>query len=205
MAVTEQVLEPDAQAGLMAALERRGPCLLAVSSATSAELLRGCSQPAGVVVAAVGAATAAALDQVGWWAELLGPAPTGASLAEAIVAKGHTSVVVLEAAEAAGGLTGGLVAAGVEPEVIVGYRTSPRPRASLGRGELEALDRSEVAVVLAGSQVEALRVLGVSPVLVTVGERARTRAAQLGYRIERAVGVGDLEGIVEACCAVAGR
>lgn len=205
VAVTEQVLEPDAPAALLSALERRAPCLLAVSSAISAEILRGLRQPAGVVVAAVGTATAAALEQVGWTVAVLGPRATGASLAEAIVADGYSSVVVLEAAEAAGGLTGGLVAAGLEPEVVVGYRTLPRARASLGPKELEAIEEASVAVVLAGSHVEALQVLGVTPVLVTVGERARMRAEQLGFRLERAMGVGDLEGIVEACCSATGR
>jgi uroporphyrinogen-III synthase len=88
-----------------------------------------CPPPAGVMVAAVGHATAAELAKQGWPVDVVGD-QGGAALAAAIVLSvgprlRHGPVLLPQADGANDALRQGLVAAGVVVDVVVAYRSVP--------------------------------------------------------------------------------
>ena len=122
---------------------RNDPTLVILSSATSVSaLVAAGGVPAGLAVAAVGPATAAALAEAGIRATVIGDGSGGAELAERIGAPGASGdrAVVLAAADGLRELIAGLVAHGWEIEEVVVYATVPRILSPQERGALDGCD-----------------------------------------------------------------
>jgi uroporphyrinogen-III synthase len=132
-----------------------GPSLLVLSSATSVPALAASGgAPEGVVVAAVGPATAEALADVGSPASIIGDGSGGAALVERIgrpPSPGDRAVVLA----AAGGrreVVDGLAAQGWSVDEVVVYETLPR---RIDEAEIAELDGCSVVCFASPSAVEA--------------------------------------------------
>ena len=182
-----------------------------VTSARAVEPLgRGDDVPVGVRVAAVGAATAAALRARGWRVDVTGTSDARA-LTEAM-SEGTALVgarVLFPAASLAGDtIEEDMAALGAEVERVEAYRTEPRPpdrrkvREDLGRGVDAVAFASPSAVralvgTLAPEWPAALGRAGLAAIGPST-TRALTESGVDGGRIATAA-VPGIDGLVDAC------
>jgi hydroxymethylbilane synthase len=174
----------DVDADLAGALERlRMGDALIVTSKQAARRLAGSRVPAGVLVAAVGPATAAALAQAGLTAEITGTAGARA-LAESLPLAAGSRVLFPCAAEPLDELENALTARGVTVERLVLYRTTARPAAQLASGV-------DARVLMSPSAVAAVAALGDDGALrVALGETTAQALAARGLDHRTPAGTG---------------
>jgi len=189
----ETVPVRDGVAALDRALRRRPlPSWVVITSANAAgsflaALARTGLDPAALRVAAVGWATAGALDAGGVTVELVPPEHTAGSLVAALgsPASGSNRRVLLPvSAIAPSGPIEQLSRAGWEPERMDVYRTEARP---LGPGDLSALSGAAVVTLTSGSAVRAyVTAMGVNQdhLIASIGPSTTAVARDLGLEVD---------------------
>lgn len=187
------------------------------TSPRAADAVAGLEAPPALRVAAVGEATAAALADVGWVADLVPETQTGEALVIALGEAGAGDgdrVFFPASAIARDTVPDGLERLGAEVTQVVAYRTEPAPldvascRTALESGAVEVL------TFTSPSTVQNLQA-GLGPRLFALAVR-RTRAVAIGpttAEAVRATGFDDvvvaephsLEGLAARVAEVAGR
>lgn len=161
---------------------RRGVAGLRLSSAGPAWMARlGAAQ-----VGAVGAATAAALDEAGWPADLVADPPLGEELARRLLSSlgAGSRVAVVRGNLRAGGMDAILTGAGLELCPVQVYENVAP--------EVPQLEPFAVAAVFAASPSAARRLLAANPwmagqAFVAIGPTTATALSEMGVaRIEQA-------------------
>jgi uroporphyrinogen III methyltransferase/synthase len=155
-----------------------------------------------VKVAAIGAATAAALSEQGVKADLVPERFVSEALVETFpgpAAHRRASVLFPCAAEVREVLAEGLRAKGWRVDVVVAYRTvHPTPRA----GDLEALAGADAVVFTSSSTVSGyLDFAGldrVPPVVACIGPVTARAAIQAGLRVDIVAPVQTADGLAES-------
>jgi uroporphyrinogen-III synthase len=166
---------------------------------------------AGIALAAVGDATAAALRGHGLRADLVPEEASGAGLARALVARDPRHVLLPRAEDGREELGAILAAAGVRVDAVTAYRTVPAPRPELepvlerlAAGTLDvltffapsqvtavaaaagaaSLNRARVICAIGPTTAQALRDLGVRVDLVPAAASAAALAAELAEHLK---------------------
>lgn len=177
---------------------RKGDALV-VTSKQAARRLAGSRVPAGVLVAAVGPATAAALAQVGITAEITGTAGARA-LGESLPLAAGARVLFPCAAEPLDELDEALAAKKVTVERLVLYRTRPRPDAALAR-EIDARVLMSPSAVAAVAALERRMDRGDAGVLRVALGRATAHAleaAGLAHRTPHGTGADAVAALLHS-------
>lgn len=174
--------------------------VLAVTSRHAARRLAGLSVPAGVIVAAVGPATAEALTQVGLAPDAVGQSGARA-LAESLELKQGARVLFPCAESARTDLTDALVARGVQVERLVLYRT-------VNAAHGKPLREADARVYMSPSAVKFSRASGRElnagqPLRVAIGETTAVALAEHGLTAQRPDPPGT-EGVIAALLAARG-
>jgi uroporphyrinogen III methyltransferase/synthase len=159
-------------------------------------------------IAAVGPATAAALRDRGIVADLVPPAFTSASLAEALGAGDGSDLLVPQAENAPDDLVRALSDAGWRCTVAAAYRTVT-DEASVATGRT-ALDAGIDAVLFtSASTVQSFVELWGKPVegviVCTIGPRTTEAAAALGIAVTQEAQPHTIDGLVNALLGSVGR
>ena len=147
------------RASLRSALSEVPPLLIVLSSARAVPALaEGGGVPAGVMVAAVGPSTAAALNHAGIDVAVVGDGAGGAALAARLGAPAQVGdrALLLTAADGRRELALALAAAGWQVEEVVVYETVAR---TLGPEEIAALAACDVLCFASPSAVSAFDAL----------------------------------------------
>ncbi|RLP76800.1 uroporphyrinogen-III synthase [Mycetocola tolaasinivorans] len=199
---------PDA-AALEAALEAlaRGEFdWVTVTSATTVRVLRAHAAviPAGTRVAAVGIATAAALEEARYGVNLVPPEDHTARGMVACFGEPGVSlgrVLVLDSALAGPTLVDGLTALGADVTRVHAYRTipvdlSPEVRTALARGDIAAILVTSGSV--AAQFITQVPDLAASVVRVSIGDRTTEAAEALGLAITCEAPIRSVEGMITA-------
>ncbi|HLI45323.1 MAG TPA: uroporphyrinogen-III C-methyltransferase [Acidimicrobiales bacterium] len=172
------------------------------------ELLHDARELAGVKVAAIGPATAAALRKRGIEADLVPPAAVAEELAAAFPPgdpDARRPVVFLpQAAGAREELAAGLGERGYEVVVAEAYRTVNPPASE----ELAASLRGADAVTFSSSStvegfVAAYGTRALPPLVVTIGPVTSNAARELGVRVDAEAAEASVAGLVEALVRLA--
>ena len=159
------------------------------------------SLPEASAWAAVGAATASALQDRGVTADLVPETSNGAAIADAIPDAAGTRILLARAEAAADDLPLRLRERGAEVVELTVYRTVEAPAGSAQALALALADDSLAAVVFAsGSAVRGFVALGGRPSLpaVTIGPRTTNVARELGFEIAGEARVQTTRGLAEA-------
>ena len=134
--------------------------------------------PGASFIGAVGEGTASALRKRGVRVDVIAPGGTGASLAEAVVARlgeelEGAGFLQPRAAEGREELSSGLAARGARVDVVPAYRTLPASSAELAElGAALAADRVDIVVFASPSAVSA--------VFAAVGDLGAARVVAIG-------------------------
>jgi len=207
--VTVPIADPDAIARVAAeAGQAAPPRWVAFTSATSVRLVLGAAGTAamsGFLVAAVGPATAAALEAEGVAVDLVPGKHDADGLAEAMLQRGMSGATVwFPVAEGArGGFAESLRAGGASVAVQHIYRSvmpvsaPQRLRAGLAGG-VDAITLTSGST--ARNLVQAMGPAGVPPevVIVCIGEQTAAEARASGLRVHAVAGDTSVEGLVRA-------
>jgi uroporphyrinogen III methyltransferase/synthase len=185
---------------------------LAFSSANAVErvfdLLHDARELAGVKVAAIGPATAAALRGRGIHADLVPPVAVAEELADAFppvdTAARRPVVFLPQAAGAREVLAAGLGKRGYEVVVAEAYRTVHPPASE----ELAASLRGADAVTFSSSStvegfVAAYGTEALPPLVVTIGPVTSRAARELGVRVDAEAAEASVAGLVQALVRLA--
>ncbi len=144
------------------------------------------SLPKGSHWAAVGEATAAALEARGVAADLVPPATSGAAIAAAIPEPTGKRVLLARADAAAEDLPRLLRERGAEVVELTAYRTVAAPAGtSVALAEALADDDLAAVVFASGSAIHGFLALGGKPALpaVTLGPKTTAVARELGFAV----------------------
>ncbi|MEM9133407.1 MAG: uroporphyrinogen-III synthase [Actinomycetota bacterium] len=161
----------------------------------------------GLLVGAVGPATAAALDRAGWRTDVLPPQATAADLARAVIehdrALGRSPGAVLAPLAAGAGpdLTAGLGAAGYDVERIEAYAMAA---VIPDVADVDHARRADAVVVAAPSVARRLAELGVlngGARIVAIGPRTTSAILALGARPPVEAAATDPEAVTNAVVA----
>ncbi len=187
-----------------------------VTSRRVADVLaeRGVAAPTAPSVAAVGAATARALEEIGWRVDLVPETQTGEALVTALIARGMDGARVLFPASniARDVVPEGLTAAGAEVHGVVAYRTEPAPvdreacrrlLAGGGVGLITFTSPSTVRNLEAALGPELMTAARRVPAIV-IGPTTAEAARSAGFEAVVAE-PHSLEGLAERVAAVAAR
>ena len=160
---------------------------------------------AGVRVAAVGPATAAALAARGVRADVTARRSSGAGLAEEMPdPPGRALLVRAEVADPA--LVEKLVGRGWAVEEVAAYRTVPR---TAGPGLVERAARADAVTFASGSAVEsylaAAGPAGVPPLVVCIGPVTADAARRAGLEVAAVAARPTLDALVDAVVTAVGR
>lgn len=155
--------------------------------------------PEGVLVAAVGPATAGALAETAWEPALVPAVHTATALvAELTSAGGPRRVVYVAAAEPRPELMDGLRRVGWPVEHVVAYRTR---LVAPGAAAVASAEAADVITFTSGSTVEGwLAVSSVerTPAVATIGPTTTAVATHHGLRVAAEAEVQSLAGLVDA-------
>jgi uroporphyrinogen-III synthase len=160
----------------------------------------------GLKVAALGPATAQALEVAGLAVDVVGRGGGGRGLVEPLLAElaGRDEIVVLaQAEEPQGALASELRRAGIELIEASAYTTRPR---SVSEAERAPLVASSLVVLASPSAARALADAvaghtGPTPSVVTFGETTADAARALGFDDVRAAMDPDTESVIDALLA----
>jgi uroporphyrinogen III methyltransferase/synthase len=163
---------------------------------------------AGVRIAAVGPATAAALGQTGIVPDLVPARQMAEGLLEAFPdPPGSRSSGVLFPRSATGRdvLVQGLSAAGWSVDLVTAYETFPVPASE---ALLEAVEGADAACFTSSSTVtgfvEACGLSRVPAVVVCIGPVTAATAAEAGIQVDAVAATHTIDGLVDALTALAG-
>jgi uroporphyrinogen III methyltransferase/synthase len=192
--------------------------LVCVTSANGAALLLDAVEAvggdarsfAGVEVAAIGPGTAAALARRGIRADVVAEVSTAEGLLEALAdyELDGERVLVARASEARDALPDGLRERGAHVEVVALYDTVAE---RLGEEELAAVGRADLVTFTSSSTVrffmDAVGAAGLpnGARVVSIGPITSATARELGLEVHAEAGRHDIDGLVEAVLADAGR
>ncbi len=176
---------------------------LAVTSAAAVPALAQVEVPEATKVAAVGQATAIALQEAGIAVHLVGDGGAQA-LADAWPTPATGSVLAVQSDLARPVLVDGLADAGWTVDAVVAYRTAP---ARLSSGEEHALrsGKADVALVTSGSVGRRLAEVGVpaSTRLVAIGEQTAIDCRAAGLEVAIVAAAPSVEALLAAAQEVA--
>lgn len=199
-------------AALAAALARRGElawivCTSAVAVERVMALLRDGRDLAGIRLAAVGPATAAALAGAGLVADVVAEPATAEGLVAAMPAPGAGDGAVLypRAAGARPVLAEGLRAKGWEVRDVVAYVTAPVPAGELPAELLDRAADADAVTFTSPSTVAAYLALAgdrpVPPLVACIGPVTADAARRAGLRVAVEADEHGVEGLVAALVA----
>jgi uroporphyrinogen III methyltransferase / synthase len=157
-------------------------------------------------VAAIGPATAKALEERGVRAEIVAEEHRGEGLAEAVVAAvGRSSrVLVLRALVARDAFPDALRSAGLSVDVVAAYQKHPAPEGPLVvLGEALEAGRIDAVLLMSSSAVETLAArpgpaLLARAVMASIGPVTTETATRLGVRVDVTASPYTLEGLLTA-------
>lgn len=172
---------------------------IVVTSPRAALAIRAVKPPASLRVAAVGEATAAALEDVGWAVDLVPGEQTGEALVAALQEAGvgvGTRVLFPASAIARDVVPAGLEALGAQVLRVVAYRTEPAPLdVAVCRAELES-GAVTVITFTSPSTVQNLQE-ALGPEVFGLAVR-RTRAVAIGPTTAEAARAAGFEAVLVA-------
>jgi uroporphyrinogen III methyltransferase/synthase len=163
---------------------------------------------AGVEVAAIGPGTAAELARRGIQADVVADVSTAEGLLEALVGYelDGERVLVARAAEARDALPSGLDARGALVEVVAMYDTVAE---QLDKEELAAVARADLVTFTSSSTVrffvDSVGALPNGARVVSIGPITSETARSLGLEVHAEASRHDIDGLVDAVLAEAGR
>lgn len=159
---------------------------------------------AGTRIAAVGPATAEALERVGLRADLVAPGGTVASLAEALARCGARDLLCLRSSQAGEGMSWMLEAHGAEVEEVVAYACEEDEEAA--GGIARALGQGVDCVVLTSAYIArvAARAGATGVPAVSIGPATSAAARECGFRIVAEADPHTAEGLLGAIVSAFG-
>ncbi|GAB2619008.1 uroporphyrinogen-III synthase [Pseudactinotalea suaedae] len=176
---------------------------LAITSAAAVPALEGVDIPERTQVAAVGRATATALQEAGFTVGLTGSGGAQELLA-AWPAPGPGRVLVVQSDLARPLLADGLRAQGWDVDLVVAYRTAP---ASLSASEEHALrtGKADIALVISGSVARRLAEVGLpdDTRLVAIGAQTAEDARAAGLTISAVAAAPSIAEMLGAARTIA--
>jgi uroporphyrinogen III methyltransferase/synthase len=173
-----------------------------------ADLARDARALAGAIVAAIGPGTAAELARHGVRADVVPERFVAEALVEALepVEVGGKRVLVARAAGARSVLPDALRERGAQVDGVALYETVPEP---LTDAQLSALERATYVTFTSSSTVRFLLQSGARPPagarIVSIGPVTTATAEEHGLAVDIEAERHDIDGLVEALTADAGR
>jgi uroporphyrinogen III methyltransferase/synthase len=187
------------------------------TSPRAATALANVERPGSLRVAAVGAATAAALEDVGWSVDLVPDEQTGEALVDALRAAGvgdRTRILFPGSSIARDVVPAGLETLGARVLQVVAYRTEPAPldaavcRAELESGAVTVLTFTSPSTVQNLQQALGPEVFGLAvrrARAVAIGPTTAEAARSAGFETVAMADPHSLEGLADRVAELADR